>query len=622
MVVCQFYQRGHCKHGDRCFNEHPGSIRDRNRNFPGGNTNSNRFAPLSGQGGDRYRSGGSGGFGGGRDSDRRNDDFGYHLSVDTIKTDLTGDRPIYPLSAYGPGRDAPRQLIEGLVEISPEELRLRYYVAKASGNEVAAQQEERDLAAQMNQQVDRILKDIAGAMRYVEEGIKVPGNRIEIASQYKTSGKFEKGRVGLNAPTGPSSSNPFGGSSQTPAFGKPATSAFGQTGASPFGQPSNPGQTTSAFGQPSNPGHTTSAFSQTSAVGGAGGFGKPSLPGSTSAFGQPSGLGQASAFGQPSGRGQGSAFGKPAMPGAASAFGQTNALGQGSAFGKSSVPGQTSAFGQTSTPGQTSGFGQTNALGQGSAFGKPAFGQSAFGQPSQPSGASPFRQQQPGSRSPTFAQQQQSQPQSSPFGGNQQTPAFGQTGFGKPSPSPFGQQAQQAQAQNSSLFGQPSPATASPFGQQQQQTSSPFAQQQKPTTISFDHSAPSTTTVATNGTSASADISSYTTHDPSGRLTSWKNRPVAYFPGDPNPYYALTTAANLNNKDPNDWARIWHPTGPPKQTDPAKEAFKEGKPEDYEGEKGRMLEEIYRRVNELGRFGEGELVPEAPPKMAWVGWAV
>jgi hypothetical protein len=51
---------------------------------------------------------------------------------------MSTQRPIYPLSCYGPGRDAPRQLIEGQVEISPEELRLRYYTARAAGSENVA----------------------------------------------------------------------------------------------------------------------------------------------------------------------------------------------------------------------------------------------------------------------------------------------------------------------------------------------------------------------------------------------------------------------------------------------------------------------------------------------------
>lgn len=55
-----------------------------------------------------------------------------------MKADLTDQRPIYPFSCYGPGRDAPRQLMEGPVEISPEELRSHYYSQRASGNEATA----------------------------------------------------------------------------------------------------------------------------------------------------------------------------------------------------------------------------------------------------------------------------------------------------------------------------------------------------------------------------------------------------------------------------------------------------------------------------------------------------
>jgi nucleoporin NUP42 len=62
----------------------------------------------------------------------------YHLDKADMKNDLTGQRPIYPLSCYGPGRDAPRQLIEGPVEISPEELRVRYYTQRFAGNEPVA----------------------------------------------------------------------------------------------------------------------------------------------------------------------------------------------------------------------------------------------------------------------------------------------------------------------------------------------------------------------------------------------------------------------------------------------------------------------------------------------------
>lgn len=49
--------------------------------------------------------------------------------------DVKDERPVWPFSAYGPGRDAPRQLFGGApLEQSPEEMRVMYYMAQAAGN--------------------------------------------------------------------------------------------------------------------------------------------------------------------------------------------------------------------------------------------------------------------------------------------------------------------------------------------------------------------------------------------------------------------------------------------------------------------------------------------------------
>ena len=45
------------------------------------------------------------------------------------------EKPQWPLSSYGPGRDAPRQLLEGLLEQSFEEARVLCYVAQ-QGNKL------------------------------------------------------------------------------------------------------------------------------------------------------------------------------------------------------------------------------------------------------------------------------------------------------------------------------------------------------------------------------------------------------------------------------------------------------------------------------------------------------
>lgn len=60
--------------------------------------------------------------------------YRYGLNKDIIVTDLKNERPIWPLSAYGPGKDAPRQLFGGFpIEQSPEEMRVLYYLAQANG---------------------------------------------------------------------------------------------------------------------------------------------------------------------------------------------------------------------------------------------------------------------------------------------------------------------------------------------------------------------------------------------------------------------------------------------------------------------------------------------------------
>lgn len=74
----------------------------------------------------------------GQQNSGRDQSLPYHLNADIIRSDLTtggadGEKPTWPLSCYGPGRDAPRQLLEGIIEQSPEECRVLYYQAQAAG---------------------------------------------------------------------------------------------------------------------------------------------------------------------------------------------------------------------------------------------------------------------------------------------------------------------------------------------------------------------------------------------------------------------------------------------------------------------------------------------------------
>lgn len=64
-------------------------------------------------------------------------DLQYRFAVtrDGIEADLKNEKPTWPFSAYGPGKDAPTQLFGGFpLEQSPEEMRVLYYQAVASGN--------------------------------------------------------------------------------------------------------------------------------------------------------------------------------------------------------------------------------------------------------------------------------------------------------------------------------------------------------------------------------------------------------------------------------------------------------------------------------------------------------
>ncbi|KAI4608677.1 hypothetical protein J4E80_008882 [Alternaria sp. BMP 0032] len=593
---------------DSCKFEHPGSARDaaRGRGGFGGGSNNNRFGAFNG---DRYRPGDNSG----------STSSPFSLDKDAIQVDLTKERPIYPLSCYGPGKDAPRQLIEGPVEISLEELRSRYYTLRAAGNEPTAQQEEGALSEKMQQQVKAILDDITGAINYVAEGANVHPNRIDIAKGTAASGSASN-------PTGSSNTaaNPF---MKAPA--NPFQTAAASSQPSAFGQASTPGFGKPAFGQPAQT-SSTSAFGAASALGNPGfgkpAFGQPAQTSSTSAFGAASGLGQKpSPFGSSSALGSGSAFGKPAF--GASGFGQPSMPGAGSAFGQASSMGQGSgsAFGQPSAPGAASGFGQANALGQKpSPFSKPGFGQSGFGQAS--SGASPFGQQTSSGPSP-FGHKAQQSSQSSPFGQAAQQPAqsapFGQAAQQPAQSAPFGQ-AQQVQKPNP--FGQPqqpstqapvpAPAQSNPFGGAAASQAPAFGQASKPSPFETQQPQNNATQPAAANPFLKPQASAApaaSTPSPSPFTTQTQSQPG----NPPAPVQATSQQAPIAQPSSAPRPHVEGVTPDGKPIDP-KDRYKEGKPEEYEGEQGRILEEIYKRVAQLGRFNDDEDIPVTPPKCEWI----
>ena len=104
----------------------------------------------------------------------------YALDEDVIRTDLTTERPIWILSSYGPGKNAPAQLFGGLPrERSFEEMRWLHYDALNQNRLQDALQEARSLNESAQQQVQSILANLRGAVAYVLAAENQHPNRID-----------------------------------------------------------------------------------------------------------------------------------------------------------------------------------------------------------------------------------------------------------------------------------------------------------------------------------------------------------------------------------------------------------------------------------------------------------
>lgn len=431
--VCKFWKQGNCRFGKDCKFRHEDDSGGNNNNNHGNNFNNNNNA------GNTFRN---------NNNKQLNKHNPFILDKDAIRADLTQgeERPQWPLSAYGPGREAPLQLIEGPLEISPEEMRVQCYLAREEGKFDQYLEYQQSKENEAMARAAEIVRNIDEAIRYVQEGESRMENRRSQVTQGSTD--FPKtpegfGRpsqvaqpTGLSAyghtshagqnpafPLGRGSQGGFAQAQQAPLGGAPAFGQPTSIGSSAFGRPSQTGQP--AFGQPSQPVQSS--------------FGRPSQP----AFGQPSQPNQP-AFGQPSQPTQ-PAFGQPSQP-THPAFGQPSQPVR-PAFGQPSQPNQ-SAFGQPSQPPQPA-FGQPSNPSK-SAFGQPS--QPTFGQPTQtPLNPSPF--------------DRPSQPSKTPFASAPNTTSTPQQPQQNPSTDPSQTQQQSNPSSGDPDAEGPSSAYEGPLGQ-------------------------------------------------------------------------------------------------------------------------------------------------------------
>ncbi|KAI5361426.1 Putative Zinc finger, CCCH-type [Septoria linicola] len=599
MVICKFFQEGRCRYGDSCRNEHPRSTFQQPQ--------TNRFTPLSNQAG-------SNGFGA-RGRSGNVDENPYHLATEDIRNDLTysrdkkeGERPLYPFGAYGPGKNAPKQLIEGDLEISPEELRVQAYLADATGSIQQFQAQYAQIEALMSAKIQQIMNNTEDAKRYAAD--TSPPNRndsvIKPAAGTWKGGQTQTISTGGFGSTsqaasgfGAASRPGFGGSSQ-PAFGAP--SAPGAAAGNAFGAASSAG----GFGAPSALGPKASPFGGNTSAAPSTGFGAPSALGArTSPFG---GQQAAGGFGAPSAMGpKPSPFAGAQQP-AAPAANTTGGFGAPSSTGATASPfaapqqtastgfGAPSAMGQTSSP--FAGAAQPAAGGFGAAS-KPAFGTSDFGAGAAQSTGG-FGSQQPATQTSTA------------FGGGQ-TQTSG-TAFGAPSafganrPSPF---AQPGQPQQSGLS-RPNPFAAKPptgpaaqtgantgFGSGSSGFGSASGQVQTPQTATFG-----------------ANNSGSGTQQQQGAPNTFKGKRIVTDEKLNTPGYEVSDPTKPNGIG---IERIWFPGGPPEVSEKLN-AMTEAPAAVYEDPAlGPKLKQIYEWTAQHGTFiKDGAIVmPEIPPKREW-----
>lgn len=438
------------------------------------------------------------------------------------------------------------------------------------------------------QQIQNVISDIPGAIRYILEAEKAHPNRLDVCNGGAQSSTVQapSNPFGQTLPSSTTMQNPF--AQPTPsqpsggAFGTPA--ALGQR-PNPFGNafslptetlrfgatPSNASGTT-AFGQASNLGQNRSPFGMSS-QNNAGTFGQPSVMGSRpnpfatnsapqSAFGQSAGTAPSKTpggipFFDPFGTHTVTSNVSGASGSSNNADTSMSAL-ESNPFGNAQPPPKTNPFGQPVPHGGSSnvlGFNPPQTAAQSSPFGSSAAQNSGlFGQNSTPSGKNPF------------------------LSGSQASTPAGRNPFGSAAPisNPLSPQSplHHRTAMNSNDVGiQPSSSAST-----------------------------SAKTAYTNDPASHVPLSSYASKDSSGRLTMFKGRRVHYRDDTPGVQNSGGT-----------WAKIWMPDGAPsynKDTELNRES---------DAYKTPGLQEAYETARNSGIFNGG-IIPLVPPLREWCAW--
>ncbi|XP_077124881.1 nucleoporin NUP42 [Ranitomeya variabilis] len=246
MVICSFFLQGRCRFGDDCWNEHPkdGAHDGRNKSQASGQryVQPSTFSKnLTWTNRDNDRGSFGSGSGDNRSS-KANDSSGYYTPQNRFSTlsnqdhgrdggqdkedgplaDIINDMKMWevsgqwPLSVYCVLKE--RQHLSGFTDISPEELRLKYYTSHKEGN----LQNYVSLVQQLVNQWKQRLREIKDWNPF---SISVLPNQLTKPPTF--GGLQQSGSIG-----GLQQSGSFGGLQQSGSFGSLQQSGFGTSSTS------------------------------------------------------------------------------------------------------------------------------------------------------------------------------------------------------------------------------------------------------------------------------------------------------------------------------------------------------------------------------------------------------